>query len=488
MTDLECYINAVGFLYFVKQNNGYSSGTVYLAGDLRDSTPRILAAMHQAITDSGFETVYCGLIPTPAVALHALQSGAPCIMVTGSHIPEDRNGIKFYKVGGEILKDDEGPIRASVAEARQKMYARPAETATFNAQGMLLYPPALPPIDRSAQEQYLSRYVDFFGTQALAGKKIVFYQHSAVGRDMLVDLLRQLGAEVVPVDRADHFIPVDSENVTPDDQAHFHKLASDHPDALAIVSTDGDSDRPFVIDEQGIFHRGDILGAVVATWLKADFAAFPVSSNDALQQYLDEQNIPWQHTKIGSPYVIAAMEAAAAADKKQVVGWEVNGGFLLGTSIIKSGKQLSPLPTRDAILPIIVALLAATEQGLSVSALFQKLPKRFTGAGLINNFPVAVSQSIIKRYQTADQTAKHELAQYFTAEDGFGSITNINTLDGIRLSFDNGDIAHLRPSGNAPQLRIYSVANNQTRADQIVALALQEPEGIFRQLEKGSKD
>jgi phosphomannomutase len=60
----------------------------------------------------------------------------------------------------------------------------------------------------------------------------------------------------------------------------------------------------------------------------------------------------------------------------------------------------------------------------------------------------------------------------------------INVLDGVRVYFRNGDIAHIRPSGNAPQLRIYANSDSQTRADEIVELALREPEGILRQLER----
>ena len=42
-----------------------------------------------------------------------------------------------------------------------------------------------------------------------------------------------------------------------------------------------------------------------------------------------------------------------------------------------------------------------------------------------------------------------------------------DTTDGIRVLFDNGDVAHVRPSGNADELRIYSVADTQIRADEI---------------------
>jgi phosphomannomutase len=43
----------------------------------------------------------------------------------------------------------------------------------------------------------------------------------------------------------------------------------------------------------------------------------------------------------------------------------------------------------------------------------------------------------------------------------------------------------MRPSGNAPQLRIYSVADSQERADTIVHIALEEPNGIFRTIQEG---
>lgn len=41
-----------------------------------------------------------------------------------------------------------------------------------------------------------------------------------------------------------------------------------------------------------------------------------------------------------------------------------------------------------------------------------------------------------------------------------------------------------RPSGNAPQLRIYANSDSQARADEIVELALREPDGILRKLER----
>jgi phosphomannomutase len=77
---------------------------------------------------------------------------------------------------------------------------------------------------------------------------------------------------------------------------------------------------------------------------------------------------------------------------------------------------------------------------------------------------------------------KATLSKFFTQALGFDEIVRINALDGVRIFFKCGDVAHVRPSGNAPQLRIYANSDSQARADQIVELALQEPQGILRQM------
>lgn len=484
MTDLECYINTAGFLKFLASIGHIKpGGDVYLAGDLRDSTPQIMNAVHQAIVDGGYVTKNCGFVPTPAVALYGLSKNAPSIMVTGSHIPADRNGIKFNKADGEVLKDDELGIKEAVAIVRDELYSQELQDSIFNEDGMLKTPAEIPAATDDAAAMYIARFVDVFGERAFTGKKIVFYQHSAVGRDLLVTILEKLGADVVPVGRSDAFIPIDTENVTPKDHAYFARLAEENPGVFAIASTDGDSDRPFVIDEHGAFHRGDELGAVVAHWFKADAAAYPVSASDAVDQYLNDNGVALMHTRIGSPYVVVAMQEEAAKGKQRVVGWEVNGGFMLGADMDVHGKTLAALPTRDALLPIVVALQAAVDADMSVSEVFAALPKRYTEAGLINDFPTEVSAIIVSKFSDDTAETRQALSEFFTAEHGFSAITKIDSLDGVRIFFDNGEIAHLRPSGNAPQLRIYSVADSQERAAEIVALAIAEPNGIFRAIE-----
>lgn len=482
MTDLECYINTRGFLEFLIERAALTAGdTVHVGGDLRSSTPRIIAAVNKAIADTNLSFNYCGLLPTPALANYSIPKKQAAIMVTGSHIPEDRNGIKFYKPDGEVLKTDEAAIKDTVDNVRKSVYN--STEGLFDQSGMLTGTSASLSPDEQAIAEFKERFTNIL-PQYLEGKHIVVYQHSAVGRDLLAELLEIFGAQVTTVGRSDSFISIDTENVTPANETYFKKLAQDYDDGcFAIVSTDGDSDRPFVIDENGLFHRGDEVGYVVARQLGADFAAIPVSSSDAVDQSLTATGIEWKHTKIGSPYVIEVMQAAIAAGKSSVVGWEVNGGFLVGSNIALQDSILSPLATRDAFLPIFMVLKAAVDADCPVSDLFSKLPRRFTGAGLINDFSQKNSAKIISVLSRKDTAASRIIGEVFTQSKGFSGVKEIITIDGVRIIFKNGDIAHIRPSGNAPQLRIYAVADTQARANEIVALGIAE-EGLLRSLEE----
>ncbi|RPJ51376.1 MAG: hypothetical protein EHM23_34190, partial [Acidobacteria bacterium] len=79
---------------------------------------------------------------------------------------------------------------------------------------------------------------------------------------------------------------------------------------------------------------------------------------------------------------------------------------------------------------------------------------------------------------------RSELSSFFPSTLGFGPVDRINYTDGVRIYFANGEIAHVRPSGNADELRIYAVAGNQARADEIARLGIGEPDGILRRMER----
>jgi len=459
MTDAVCFAYTAGFLQHMASLGEFAPGTqVALAGDLRPSTPRILAACAAAIEAQGGVPVFCGYVPSPALALHAFSLKIPSLMVTGSHIPDDRNGIKFNRIAGEVLKPDEAGIKA-------QQVAMPA--GLFYAAGALLLSQALPTVVDVTGE-YVQRYVRFFGANALRGMRVGVYQHSAVGRDLLVTLLQALGAEVMTLGRSATFIPVDTEAVRLEDVALARQWAAEHG-LDAIVSTDGDSDRPLLADEHGEWLRGDVLGILCAHYLGAQCVATPVSSNTALEKSGWFAQTP--RTRIGSPYVIEAMQTALQQGLPGVCGYEANGGFLLMSAMRVEGRELAPLPTRDAVLPMLAVLADARAKGCTVSALLDALPARFTCSDRIQNFPTALSQARLTALQTGSDSEQRQAFEQVFGEVS-GTVSDLNATDGLRATFANQEVIHLRPSGNAPELRCYTEALSAQRAAEINLAAL----------------
>lgn len=493
LTQLEIYLNVCGELDYLQSLEPAAGGIrrgeeFYFAFDLRPSSPGIAQAVVRAVADRGMRPVNLGRIPTPALACYALARQRASIMVTGSHIPFDRNGYKLNTSRGELMKAHEGPINEAVRAVRERIYAQDFGASLFDKHGALREQQALPPEDDAGRAAYLDRYRQFFAGYSLAGKRIAVYQHSAVGRDLLVEVLRQLGADVIPTGRSEEFVPIDTENIDRAQLDLIQALADAAGLVDAVVSTDGDSDRPLVLGvEPGSrrvrFFGGDLLGMIVAEFLGADSVVVPISCNDGIDRG-SLAHVVEPKTRIGSPYVIAGMEEARARGRKAVCGWEANGGFLTGSDITRKGATLTALPTRDAFLPILSALFAAQEKGIGLTELFDRLPRRFSRAALLKNFPRAVSLAMVRRY-SADGAAEH-LAGFFTAADGFSGIARIDYTDGVRIIFTNGEVAHFRPSGNADELRIYAVADSQERADAIAERSVAEPDGILRRLEKAA--
>jgi phosphomannomutase len=455
MTDRVCYGYVSGFLAYLESLGAFSAGMkVVIGGDLRPSTPRIVAAAAAAIRQHGGEPLNCGSLPTPAVAHYAIALGVPSLVVTGSHIPDDRNGIKFYLPGGEILKRDEAEIRRQQVRLSAQKFA---DDGSFRA------PQVLPPEDAGAYRSYCRRYLDFLPRDALRGMRVGLYEHSAVSQWALAEILQGLGCELVRLGHSDVFVPVDTEAVRAEDVALARQWSREHS-LDALVSSDGDGDRPLVSDEQGNWLRGDLVGVLCARYLGIRTLVTPVSSNTLVEKCGWFERV--ERTRIGSPYVIEAMDAALERGERCVAGYEANGGFLLADRITLDGAELAPLPTRDAVIVILAVLLLARRQGRPISALPAAMPARHTCSDRLKNFPTELSRARIAALSSGDPERDFAaIAAQFGALSG--RVQSLDTTDGLRVTFASDEVIHLRPSGNAPELRCYTEAESPERAAKI---------------------
>ncbi len=453
MTDEVCYAYTLAFLNYLAALDLIRPGSeVAVAGDYRPSTPRIMQAVGLAIQHAGFKPVSCGFVPTPAVALYGIGRNIASIMVTGSHIPDDRNGIKFYKAEGEILKQDELGMCCRTVEIDATLFA--ADGSSLVAFEWLRE-------TEDAATEYLHRYLNFFPENCLQGKRIGVYQHSSVAREVLLQVMQGLGAEVIALGYSDTFIPVDTEAVREEDISAAKRWSAEF-NLDCVVSADGDGDRPLVSDESGNWLRGDVAGILCAAYLNAEVVVTPVSCNSAVEKSGLFKSVT--RTQIGSPFVIAAMQELQQQGETSVVGYEANGGFLTATPIYHKTSELAPLATRDAVIVPLAILMAAIDKKVTISGLLQILPRRFTSSGRIQNFAPELSQQRLAPLQTGDVQADVQQAESLFAA-AFGAVSGIDVTDGVRITFVSEEVLHLRPSGNAPELRCYTEADSESRAE-----------------------
>ena len=438
-----CFAYVQAFLQVVSHG---SHGTVAIAMDLRPSSPQIVRACMAVLHSAGLKVDFCGSIPTPALAYYAQTQGILGIMVTGSHIPFDRNGIKFYATHGEITKLEEAAIANAIVSV-------PEEIAL----------PVLPKVSSTAAQTYINRYLNFFTPDILLGMKLGFYEHSSVARDLLRTLLEALGAEVISLGRTEEFVPIDTEAVSEADTKQARLWANEFG-FDAIISTDGDADRPLVGDELGNWLRGDIVCTLCARYLEAETVVAPVSCNTAIE--LSGAFNKVIRTRIGSPYVIEGIQRALAAGSSKVVGFEANGGLILGSAIRKNDKALAELMTRDAVLPILVLLVLAKTKGCKISELLHELPRRFTASDRLQSFSQEASRLVLAKLASSIEPARS-----FFSDLGLLP-ASIDQTDGMRVLMKNGEIVHFRQSGNAPELRCYAEAAEQGRANWLVKESL----------------
>ncbi|TCQ29591.1 phosphomannomutase [Rhizobium sp. PP-CC-3G-465] len=435
--------------YLLSTGQAKPGDTVLIARDFRASSPAVSAIAAGALLRAGLSVLDCGTVPTPALALHALATRSAALMVTGSHIPSDRNGIKFYRPDGEIAKADEQAITQAADALRASQTAIDAT------------PAEVPTIEATVRDLFFARNVRLLPERALSGLRVGVYQHSTVARDLFVDVLTHYAADVVPLGRSETFIPVDTEAVSPETIEALRGWASEHR-LDAIVSADGDGDRPLVSNEAGEPIRGDLLGLIAAEFLGAAVAVTPVTSNSGLERRGTTDIL---RTRVGSPFVIAGMQDAAKAGHDRVVGFEANGGTLTGSAVTVNGTVLAALPTRDCFLPVLAVLQQAAQRRQPLSLIVNSYNLPIALSDRLERFPVETSQALMDHLRSSPAA----LAAFV---EPLGVPTSVSDIDGLRITLADDSIVHLRPSGNAPEMRCYVEAETEDKAIALLTAGL----------------
>jgi phosphoglucosamine mutase len=276
------------------------SGAVFIGRDTRASGRELERAFASGVASAGGNAVLAGVLPTPAVALLALDLGA---VVSASHNPPEYNGIKFFDRSGRKLTDaDEEEIEA-----------------------LLDAPPNNPEqgqIDNLevAVDSYLDHVLERFGTD-LAGLRIgVDCANGAYSR-IAPRAFELLGAKVtaIGVDPNGWNINVDCGAT---DLRALQRLVRDEQLDLG-VAFDGDGDRMLAVDGNGDALDGDQILAVLALDLGVDLVVVTTMTNLGFHRLMAERGIRVVTTDVGDRYVLEALQRESG-----VLGGEQSGHII----------------------------------------------------------------------------------------------------------------------------------------------------------------
>jgi phosphoglucosamine mutase len=275
----------------------WTSGDSVLVGrDTRASGPALEVALASGLAGGGSSVTLGGVLPTPAVALLADESGA---VVSASHNPAEYNGVKLFRAGLKLEDAEEEAIEALLD-------AGDYEGAT----GSIVEAPGL-------GERYVELVTDRFGGP-LEGLRVVVDCANGAMVEVAPAVFERLGA-VVTVIGADP----DGTNINAGcgatDLGLLSRTVAGGEFDLG-VAFDGDGDRLLAVDARGAVVDGDQILAVLALNLGVDLVAVTQMTNLGFHRLMGERGIRVLTTEVGDRYVLEALRAAGG-----VLGGEQSG-------------------------------------------------------------------------------------------------------------------------------------------------------------------
>jgi phosphoglucosamine mutase len=274
-------------------------GRVFVGRDTRGSGPELEDAFAKGVASAGGNAVLAGVLPTPAVALLALDLGA---VISASHNPPEYNGVKLFDRAGQKLTD-------SAEEQIEALLSAPASETAGQ-------------IDRVgvATDSYFEHIVERFGSD-LTGLRIAVDCANGAYSGIAPKAFERLGAEVAPIGAAP-----DGENINvgcgATDLSLLQATVTDGGYDLG-VAFDGDGDRMLAVDADGNAVDGDQILAILALDLEVDLVAVTVMTNLGFHRLMGERGIRVLTTDVGDRYVLEALRSSGG-----ILGGEQSGHII----------------------------------------------------------------------------------------------------------------------------------------------------------------
>jgi len=406
----------------------FKHAKLLLGYDARTSSPLLARAVIAGLNATGCDVLFAGIAPTPAlqyaVKNHKIDGA---VIITASHNPPEYNGIKVvWNDGIEISREQEIEIENIFFEEKMKYADWNKIGKTSELQGII--------------DDYIEAIKQHVDVVEITKKHfhVVADAANSVGNLTAPRLLRELGCKVTTINgNIDGTFPGRPPEPRPENLKDL-ALTVKAVNADLGVAYDGDADRSIFVDEHGEIHWGDKTFALVEKYFlkenPGEKIVTPISSSTLVKDIADAYNGKIVWTKVGSVTVSQTMKKLNAK-----LGGEENGGIFY--SLHQS--------VRDGAMATVLILDIMAKTGEKLSKLLGELPKYFIEKGKVECPEEAKEKTLEKLVKQVRSL-------------------NINTIDGVKIWFEDKSDILIRPSGTEPIYRLYAEAKTEEKAIQLV--------------------
>ena len=404
-----------------------NSNIIVIGRDARLSGTMVSNIVSGTLIGCGFNVIDIGLSTTPTVEVAVeKESAAGGIIITASHNPKQWNALKLLNNKGEFISAVDGEKILDYAQIEDFNFSLIENIGSYN-------------YDDTHNEKHIEDVLnlELVNVDLIRSKKfkVVLDAVNSTGGILIPKLLEKLGVECVELfcDPTGNF-PHNPEPL-PENLIEISKKVVDTNADLGIV-VDPDVDRLALVCEDGSMFGEEYTLVSVADYVLSKTPGNTVSnlsSTRALSDVTNKHNSNYFASAVGEVNVVEKMK-----DKNAVIGGEGNGGIIYPA--LHYG--------RDALVGIALFLTNLAEKEMSCKSLRKTYPNYFISK---NKIDLDLSVDIAKLLKTLESKF---------------SFNNINTIDGLKINFDDGWV-HLRRSNTEPIIRIYSESVTLDKANQL---------------------
>jgi phosphoglucosamine mutase len=343
---------------------------VFVGRDTRASGVELEEAFARGVVSAGGDCILGGVLPTPAVALLALDLG---VVISASHNPPEYNGVKFFDAQGHKLSDvSEEQIEELLAAAPGIDQGRTEHVEV-------------------ATDSYLEHILERFGVD-LTGLRIVVDCANGAYSGLAPQAFERCGADVQAIGDEPNGSNINV-GCGATDLALLQKTVVEGGFDLGIAF-DGDGDRMLAVDELGEAIDGDQIVAILALDQQVDQVAVTVMTNLGFHALMREHDIRVHTTDVGDRYVLEALQREGALLggeqsghviylRDHVTGDGLAAGLLLcgalkGRQLSEAAAVMSRWPQHKANVPV-----ANRELTAAVTDAVERLNRAWDGQGRV---------------------------------------------------------------------------------------------------------